>query len=249
MKKQKYYLAAGVLACSAISGLAMPLANTFALDPGSYTQEVTVGEVDETIYSVDINWGDMTFDWKYNAITNNFDFEPHHPCQAILYRDDADSELDEAKSAGKIYSDEHCSSLETGDLIGGSVYYWLMDNIPGGQISVDDRSINGRVSVSASFTSEDAYNWVIGKFGVWTTDGGGNSPTGDYYLFNEFSDGIFPQTGVIYNSSSIIGRSFSGSLKLEKNSQSQIPFESISSDDKIGTVTLTISPDTTPIDN
>lgn len=243
MKKQKYYLAAGALACSAVSGLAMPLANTFAEGTGSQTRDVTVGEVDETVYSVDINWGDMTFDWKYDRATNSFDFKAHHACQAAVYNSNTtDTFVDEAKNIGRLYSDTNCSLLETGELIDSNIYY-ILEDVPDGQVVVDDYSTNGKVKVSASFTPEDGYSWVTGKFGVWRTAGGGNPPFGDYTEFNEFTNGVFPEDGVIYTGETILGRSFSGHLNLEKNTQTEISTNSISTSDKIGTVTITIEPD------
>ena len=51
----------------------MPAFGAYAVD--SQSHDVTVGEVDETIYSVDIYWGgDLAFDWKYDEETNSHDF-------------------------------------------------------------------------------------------------------------------------------------------------------------------------------
>ena len=221
MKKQKYYLAAGVLACSAISGLAMPLANTFALDPGSYTQEVTVGEVDETIYSVDINWGDMTFDWKYDAEANEFNFQPHKKCMPIANNDSTASVLTALQEQGRLYNDlTSCETLATNPL-DAEMYAYLT---PDGGIGVYDSSTNGKLKTKLSFTASEKYDWVTGKFGTWSTFGDLFLGDPDEYL------------------SSSNNTSYS-SLVLEKNSNYNASAESVVANETIGTVTITIEPD------
>lgn len=218
---------------------AMPAVSTFALDPGSYTQDATVGEVDETTYSVGINWGDMVFDWKYNRTTNDFNFEAHHTCRGAVYNNNMTDELDEAKSLGRLYSESTCSTLETGELVSGNTYYEL-SGVPDGQIVVEDHSTNGKVKVSASFLTEDDYSWVTGKFGTWTAIGGGNGPFDDYTEFNEFTNGVFPRDEL--NTGDI--RILYGHLRLEKSAN--VPtgaYDSILENDRIGTVTITIEPD------
>ena len=62
---------------------AAPALSTFATGLGSQTQDIMAGEVDETIYSVDISWGDMTFDWKYDYSANTFGFATKIVCSEI----------------------------------------------------------------------------------------------------------------------------------------------------------------------
>lgn len=228
MKKQKYYLAAGVLACSAISGLAMPLANTFAEGTGSQTRDVTVGEVDETVYSVDINWGDMTFDWKYNEETNKYGFKAHLGCEGYVAGVEA---LTSAKNNGILYSDSACSTLQTGELISGTSYYEKTE--VGGKIRVVDSSVNGRVKARASFSTEDDYDWVIGKLASTYTL---TVNTGEIEYGEDLVDGLLPAR------QGLSIRAYDGYLHLEKD-DSQVSAESISTSDKIGTLTITIEPD------
>ena len=223
MKKQKYYLAAGVLACSTVSGLAMPLANTFAEGPGSYPQDVTVGEVDEPIYSVDIEWGDMVFDWKYNAETNEYNFESPKGCEAIIYSGEA-TEL-------KMYSDSTCSSLASNP-VGGNTYY-TKEHI-NDRVVVYDESENGQIKAQVSFTPEAKYAWITGKIGEYIY-----YSNGDDYTFEEYENGVLQVRG-----SKGLAPAHYGELKLEKNANSSTDeYSSISKDDKIGTVTITIEPD------
>lgn len=230
MKKQKYYLAAGVLACSAISGLAMPLANTFAEAPQAANakgdmigvHDVTVGEVDETVYSVDLSWGDMTFDWKYDAEANEFNFQPHKKCMGIANNDSTVSVLMSLQEQGRLYEDStSCETLATSPL-DAEMYATL---VPDGGIGMYDYTVNGKLKAKLSFTASENYDWVTGKFGDWV------GPSMDTFI--EFTDEYLPTS----NNTSY------GSLVLEKNNNYDASAISVTTSDKIGTVTITIEPD------
>ncbi len=222
--KQKYYLAAGILACSAISGLAMPLANTFAEGgTDSESQDVTVGEVDVPIYSVDIEWGDMVFDWKYNEETNEYNFESPKQCEAFIYSGEATEQ--------KMYSDNTCSSLVSNP-VGSNTYYRKEHG--NDRVAVYDESENGQIKARVSFTPEAKYAWITGKIGEYTY-----YPNGDDYDFEEYENGVLQVRG-----SRGLAPAYLGELKLEKNANSSTDkYSSISKDDKIGTITITIEPD------
>lgn len=223
MKKQKYYLAASALACSAVSCLTMPLANIFAVGPGSYPQDVTVGEVDEPTYSVDIEWGDMVFDWKYNTETNEYNFEAPKQCEAFIYSGKATEQ--------KMYSDDTCSSLVSNP-VGGNTYYSKEHG--NDRVVVYDESENGQIKARVSFTPEAKYAWITGKIGEHIM-----CSNGDDCAFEEYENGVLQVRG-----SRALAPAYYGELKLEKNANSSADkYSSISKDDKIGTITITIEPD------
>ncbi len=227
MKKQKYYLAAGVLACSAISGLAMPLANTFAegdLDGGSH--DVTVGEVDEPIYSVDIEWNDMVFDWKYNAETNEYNFESPKQCVGFIYSGET--------PAPNMFSDNTCSSLVSDPVVGNM--YYSKEHV-NDRVGVFDESENGRIKAQVSFVSEPKYSWIVGTVGQYI-----KTIDGEDYSFEEYDNGILPVNGDRAGAPAHYGH-----LKLVKNVGPNNPVNAeegpITQGEKIGTVTITIEPD------
>ena len=202
---------------------AMPVVSTFALDPGSYTQDVTVGEVDEPVYSVDIEWGNLIFDWKYNAETNEYNFESPKQCVAFIYSG--------AATEQKMYSDDTCGSLVSNP-VGGNTYYAKEHG--NDRVVVYDESENGQIKARLSFTPEAKYAWVTGKIGEYIY-----YPNGDDYTFEEYENGVLPVRG-----SRALAPAHRGELKLEKNANSTTNvYSSISKDDKIGTVTITIEPD------
>ena len=238
MKKQKYYLAAGVLACSAISGLAMPLANTFAegdLDGGSH--DAIVGEVDETEYSVNISWGNMTFDWKYNSATNSFDFQPQTRCVGSSAQYNL-TFMHSYQNEGNLYSDNTCTALMTGELTEDGFYYYT---VPDGEMTVKDFTQNGRIKATASFTPESKYDWVTGEFGGWSR---ACSVEPDYTecstAFTESGSEFYFNSNIV--ESGVEGRLLLKSLNLKKAADPAYS-DSITSSDKIGTVTITIEPD------
>ena len=223
-----------------------PVLSTFAEAPqagtadGYFTgsKDVTVGQVDETVYSVDIDWGDMAFDWKYDWKTNEHNFQPKMVC-----------------TSGGVYDEEHFIAYRdsfglytglcetpvsaTDEFAVETTYsYYSYDTI-----RVKDYTANGRLKVSASFASTDDYEWVTGKIGDWSTHCS-KAPEENMTCsrnFNNHEDG-----SLLYNSTNVdthgAYRLLLGSFKLEK-----IPgmgnTEPIATGDKIGTITLDITPD------
>lgn len=193
------------------------------------THDVTVGEVDETVYSVDISWGDMTFDWKYDSEKNEYGFKARLGCSGYLMSAD-DTYLTAAKEENILFSDDSCSVLQTSELINDTTYY-MKDNV-GGSIKIEDLSVNGKVKANASFLAEEGYEWVVGKFSNTYTL---TPQTGDIEYGEDLNNGLLEK---LPNSSGI----YYGWLYFEK-ANSQMPSGAISTSDKIGTVTVTISPD------
>ena len=226
---------------------AMPALGVFAETPTNGTHDVTVGEVDQTVYEVDITWGDMTFDWKYDLYTNSFNFKPGttNECFSAGPASDVenrDQRLYTLQKENNLFSDDTCSTL-AGDgnpytleqLSEGVTYYYKGHS---NRFSITDYTQNGRVSVSASFTPEDKYNWVNGKIGHYgapcegqeTTDG---SDCSAEVLTNGFIPAIKVRDGVSYPA-------YLSELYLEKTSDPANP-ELITTADKIGTVTINIA--------
>lgn len=210
---------------------AMPVVSTFAVPPqaasegGYFTgfKDVTVGEVDETVYSVDIDWGDMTFDWKYDAEANEFNFQPHKRCMAIANNDSTTSVLMTLQEQGKLYNDLTSCETPAASPLDAEMYAYLA---PDGGIGVYDSSTNGKIKAKLSFSASEEYSWVNGKFGTWSV------LSGDTFI--EYANEYLPMA---YNGSSY------GNLVLEKNSNYDASAESVATNDKIGTVTITIEPD------
>ena len=214
------------------------------------SHDATVGEVDETIYSVDLSWGDMTFDWKYARDLNKYGFEPSRECVSTYYHSgDGFSSLD--FEAGAIYSDANCTTVVTEEPADDTLVYDL--STFKNHISVQDRSTNGKVKVLASFTPVEKYNWVTGEFmsGGAYTDSESithlNLPrenylrvAGDlYYYYSEsYSDGIIPEL----ENTNVDGLHYA-SLVLRTKDGTDLSGVDVSTDDKIGTIIIAIEPD------
>ena len=215
---------------------AVPVINTFAEDVGTQTRDVAVGEVDETVYSVDLSWGDMVFDWRYNEETNSFNFQQQRGAgQAVIAAYDGYDWLNNEKNKGYIFEDESCKSVFVGEIVNDVTYYWCPMYSASGVVQLSDNSTNGRVKATASFASSDSYNWVTGRFGLWVMDEGN-------LVFNESENGKFQQY-VDINWDGTATTHTMINLNLEKNRE-PASSELISTNDKIGTVTINIEPDT-----
>lgn len=205
-------------------------AETIDLENVSTTgQTVTVGDVDVPIYSVDIEWGDMTFDWKYDSETGNFGFKAKLGCDAYVMSPE-DTTLTAAKELGYLYSDNTCANLQTVDLIEGNTYY--QKTKVGGKISVVDNSVNGYVSAYVEFNPSQDYEWVTGKFAESYVLSLG---TGKIEYENEIVDGYIPRTIGI------------DEVKLEaflylEEADNAVRTNEVKSNDEIGTVTININP-------
>ena len=218
--------------------LALPViltANSFAVGIGAQTRDVAVGDVDETVYSVDLNWGDMTFDWKYDEETNSFNFQQQRgPGQAVSTVADGYDWLSNEKNKGYIFEDESCKNIFVGEIENGTTYYWCPIYFASGVVRLSDNSTNGKVKATASFESDDSYNWVTGRFGLWEMNGGSA-------VFNESEDGEFQQfTDINWDGDTTTYTMIN--LDLEKTGE-PLSADAISTDDKIGTITISIEPD------
>lgn len=239
----------------AISALALALASMPAL--GAYaidskTHDVTVGGVDETVYSVDIIWGeDMVYDWKYDEKTGGYGFRARLGCQGWYASNATITYLTALANGGGLYADETCETPFTGTVTEeGSDQYYVRDNV-GGKVEVLDFSQNGKVSATASFTPAEKYNWVEGKFANFANV----TAYGDILYFDSLSEiaNITVPIGPVINASLCVGTCgeigrFEKTFYLEKAAGANVDSQSISTSDKIGTITINITPDYSPND-
>lgn len=227
-----------------------PVFNVFAEEPQEgnlgESHDVTVGEVDETVYSVDIDWGDLSFDWKFDWASNSFNFKAHPRCLGWgvdygTYATGWNEEwLQSMQRAGRLYSDEGCSVKYEGELQQDAPAYTTSET-PGNYIMVEDTSINGRLFAMAEFVPSDGYDWVTGKFDPYALIR--TSGSVDYFdNFDAFAGAAREDYGSEFgmgDSDSIIFNSY---LNLSKKSDTTAEQEAtITSGKKIGTVEITIN--------
>ena len=167
MKKN---LLVGIIGLSALALFTTNVnAETIDLENVSETgKSVIVGEVDVPVYSVDITWGDLTYDWKYDDVTKEYYWREQINCEK-LYNDEYETLKHGYENRNlNLYWDDNCETelsygvydFETA--ISQNVYY--SQDKGGGTISIVDNSANGEIVPSVSWTSEDKYNFVQGKF-------------------------------------------------------------------------------------
>lgn len=208
---------------------------------GNSTKNVAVGEVDDTVYSVEIDWDDLVFDWEYNLSNNDFAFLGNEKCRYVGIKDNYPYLL----YRGKLFSDHACSQVvdEGSFSEEGSDYYGLM---PGPfEIKLYDDSVNGKVKATASFAAEEKYSWVKGVFTNIVMSGTEyNYQTNKFERYEEDDGvlkghmGIAPYVG---NSQNHTMRDTMFHLEIIENAE--IDTDSIEGGDKIGTLTLAIEPD------
>lgn len=233
------------LATSALAIASMPALGAYAID--SRTHDVTVGGVDETVYSVDIEWGEnMVYDWKYNENTGSYGFKARLGCRGWYADNSTTTYLRALANSNSLYSDENCEVPFTGTVDEeGFDRYYAKDDV-GGHIRVVDYSQNGKVSATASFTPTEKYNWVEGKFANFANA----TAFGDILYYNDLSEiasnavPITPSLNVVL----CVGGCdelvrIDKTLYLEKAAGADVDSQSISTSDKIGTVTINIAPD------
>ena len=246
------------LAC--LSMASMPtfgaFAATFGGDPDTGyftgTRDAYVGEIDETVYSVDLNWGSMTFDWKYAKDLNRYRFESSRTCDGVIYKHD-DNSTGKQFETGGIYSDANCTTVIEDEPADGTIVH-VKEN-PGSWVSVKDNSTNGKVKVLASFTPTQKYDWVTGEFvaGGSFTDGSSLAHmniskdnqlevgTELYYYFGEsYGDGVIP---TLDSARAGVDGMHYAHLMLRTKAETDLSNVDIATHDSIGRVTINIEPD------
>lgn len=236
MKKSLFAGAASLLLT------AMPVLGAYAID--SQSHDVTVGDVDAPVYSVDINWGDLSFDWKYDEETNSFDFEAPLECastESLPYWNGMDSTqfLQNAHDLSLLFADENCTSPYYGDLSSATTY---MKMFPKNRIIVLDYSTNGSVSATMSFAAESNYDWVEGKTAPYYAI----SSSGKVHFINNPSealeDEIYPGLGAGSTGPDAPLVPLSTLFYIKKAANTDTSTKTVSANDKIGTITINITP-------
>lgn len=217
-------------------------------------KSVIVGNIDEPVYSVDIEWGNFSYDWKYDKDTNKFGFKANVGCEGYVMSDGM-TELPYYKANNLLYSDNTCSTLQTADLVNGTTYY--AKTSVGGFVRILDESVNAKIKANASFTPSQDYEWISGKFYKSLAF----SPvSGKIQYFNQISDGYLSENtdpipefeepleiqtilSGFNQPTSEFRRAFTAWLSLDINDQ-VTQSNTITAADVIGTVTIEISQDT-----
>ena len=211
------------------------------------TKNVTVGDVDEPIYSVEIHWSDMKFDWKYDEYYKYFKFTPNYACTPVTIDSARAAELNSKSSAYLnlfgLFTNSNCNVRNTEtNYVSGNTYYEMSG---GNDISVIDTSVNGKVKAKATFVPSTKYNWVNGLL----TDAFGCFDDGDYnvcdYVQSSGNEETLNAGFLTYDdyASEQIGSSvLHAYMKLQYDTTSS-QAHNVVKDEQIGTVTLEISPD------
>lgn len=192
-------------------------ASAFAEGTGTSTKDVYLKSVPDPVYSVDIAWGDFQFALTRESGTNNFSFKPIIKC--AKYTEGFPGII----AWNGYFSDSSCSQAFSGDTL-TNAYVWR--GVPA--IVAIDQTYGGRVKAEVSFTPTSNYSWV------------GSSFYGSYSL----QDKTISYSNALTNgrlARSEMDGLMQGYLKLDATN---VPQANMQANDKIGTVTLTISPDT-----
>ena len=214
--------------------LPLPVHAVESSNPSDFndSKTVTVGNVETPVYSVDVAWGSLAYDWKYNKDMNEFEFKASLGCEGYVMSS-GDTTLQSYKEQEILYSDNKCTTKQTSNLVNGTTYY-LKSGV-GGEISVIDNSTNGKVKAAVQFTPSQKYNWVSGKFFGSYSFG---LATEDIDYFDEITNGYLPE---VQGGLSI--RKLRGWLKLDVDSN-YTDAKTVKSGETIGTVTVAIIQDT-----
>lgn len=147
----------------------------------SASENVTVGSVDTPVYSVDITWGDFSYDWVYDSTTSEYKWENTKmtKCGQVMPEDAGSTtgiyasinytadEYAAEVTKGNIYSDTTCSttidSVAYADIMSTPVYSKFEGEAYQGLVISDNSSL-GQVVPSVAWTSGANYDWVTGKF-------------------------------------------------------------------------------------
>lgn len=215
------------------------------------TKNVTVGDVEEPIYSVEIHWSDMKFDWKYQEYTKQFEFTSTVSCIPVTIAEERAAELNSKSNSYLrnfgLYSDNECSSVVDDPVyVAGNTYY-ERSNYP--EIFVIDNSINGQVKAKATFSPSSKYNWVYGTladgWGCLAHEAFGGLEDYCSYGVSSENESLLSNGYLPYNSrySEEIGsRVLQAYMTLQYDTASS-QTHNVVKDELIGTVTLEISPD------
>lgn len=130
---------------------------------GGTTGSVVVGEVATPVYTANIFWDDLTFDWTYDNDTNSFGWTPASLCEREYVMVE-DPEFEAKLAEGKIYTDATCSTVTT-ERTEDDVYYSVRDR-EHVYLTIEDLSENGQIVPSIEWNAEANYSYTTGTFEI-----------------------------------------------------------------------------------
>ncbi len=144
-----------------------------SVEAGSNSTDINVivGDVATPIYSVDIEWDDLKFDYIYDYIENRYLFVPEKTCQQYSVDQEKygqmvfDDSKDEYGNSFYLYTNDSCTERALGgggNYEPGKIYYAIYPKRNG--ISIVDKSVGGAIAPSVTFKPEAKYSKINGKF-------------------------------------------------------------------------------------
>ena len=135
------------------------------------SHDVTVGSVDVPVYSVDIEWDPLKFNWKYDSETGIYNWVPEVYKECNLVPDWVkNDEVNWDENKYNVYTDSTCDTRISQDLTYSEVsdelenYYFNAVGYPENNIYINDNSTMGQIVPSVVWNAEDEYDFVNGKF-------------------------------------------------------------------------------------
>jgi len=135
----------------------------------SANAEVTVGNVAVPVYSVELTWMNLSFDWVYDSENNTYGWVSTPSCEGYPpYGEGINIETDirEALASGKkLYTNNTCTNqiYEYDETVEEYYYSYTVPTM----IEIVDRSENGAIQPSITWNSTDEYSYVNGKFSYY----------------------------------------------------------------------------------
>jgi len=125
---------------------------------------VTVGNVagsTGTVYSVDIEWGDLSFDWTYNSSTSQYEWsnESKEVCEPAEL---SEGSFVSSNSSYVYYQNSNCTTRFIGEVHAGQTIYQKANKAH--SIKIYDYSKNGYVKPSLSWRSAVKYDYTTATF-------------------------------------------------------------------------------------
>jgi len=140
MKKRNLLM--GILGCGLLF-TQVAKAETLDLTNVSETgQNVVVGEVETPVYSVDITWGNMEFDYVYNEVTGSFEWKGEQNCVEL----ETHHEESFAKGWLNVYSDSTCTNSQSYESFEEALDAKAYVGYENAYVSIVDNSVRGKVS-------------------------------------------------------------------------------------------------------
>ena len=133
---------------------------------------VAVGEVDAPVYDVEITWGSLKYNWKYNDTTNKHEWVAEQASNCDRYFLDS-TERDNWENI-ELYTDSTCQTKVADDVTFDEAYndmkndvkpyFALGAKIEQNTIQIKDYSENVRVGATLKWNAAENYNWTNAEF-------------------------------------------------------------------------------------